>query len=465
VFLKKRYKSVFILFIGLSERVQSVVVVLENGVGNDSNTKAIERTLKSLNETLKESAAFVKEFTDSSVFARFLNNSDHQQKFETLSAQLSHNATDLNLALNITSIFDHHQDVADRQADLAEILCKLDEIAFEMTKQQQELLNQNKDMQHEFKRRFDSFKFCLQQDVLKAQNPVEAKKIEEESKLFLHIPGHDLVSEELIGQGGFADVYKGTWCSQHHRVAIKTIRITDLNDNVKQNFLDEIATMHNTRFDHVLGIFGACIEPNYHALIVEYMSLGSLFDVLKKKEHIRSWEDRWSIALQMTKGVNHLHSRSILHRDIKSLNFLMDKAIDGYIVKISDFGLAKIRQETSRQTTKRVEPASVTGSLLWIAPELLKLGKPSKASDIYSLGVVLWELATGCVPYEDMDEAIISRSVKDGERLAIPDDVPTTFASIISNAWCQEPNKRPTAQALIQEIMIATPVTEKRSVT
>jgi tRNA A-37 threonylcarbamoyl transferase component Bud32 len=459
MFLQKRYKSVLILFIGLNERVQTVVAVLENGLGNNSDTKAMERALKSLNETLKESADFVTEFTDSSVFARFLNNSDHQQKFETLSAQLSHNATDLNLALNITSIFDHHQDVADRQADLAEILCKLDEIAFEMTKQQQELLIQNKDMQNEFNRRFDSIKFYLRQDVLKAQNPVE------ESKFFLHIPRHDLDTEELIGQGGFADVYKGTWCSQHHRVAIKTIRITDLNDNVKQNFLDEIATMHNTRFDHVLGIFGACIEPNYHALVVEYMSLGSLFDVLKKKEHIRSWEDRWPIALQMIKGVNYLHMRSILHRDIKSLNFLMDKAIDGYIVKISDFGLAKIRQETSRQTTKRVEPASVTGSLLWIAPELLKLGKPSKASDIYSLGVVLWELATGCVPYEDMDEAIISRSVKDGERLAIPDDVPTTFASIISNAWFQEPNKRPTAQALIQEIMIATPVTEKRSVT
>ncbi|CAF4426682.1 unnamed protein product, partial [Rotaria sp. Silwood2] len=352
--------------------------------------------------------------------------------------QLSHNAADLNLALNVTSLFDQHQDMTDRQADLAEISSKFDEIALAMVKQQQELLNQKKDMKNEFKRRFDSFRFHLQQDVLKAENPVEAKKIEEESKLFLHIPGHDLESEELIGQGGFADVYRGTWLSQRHRVAIKTIRITYLTDSVKQNFLDEVAAMYKIRYDHVLGIFGACIEPNYYALVVEYMSLGSLFDVLQKKERSLSWTDRWSIALQMTKGVNYLHAMSILHRDIKSLNFLMENAADGYLVKISDFGLAKIRQETSRQTTESDGRRVAGGTLQWKAPELLKFGKPSKASDIYSLGVAFWELATGCVPYEDMDEATISQGVKAGERLEIPDDVPPTFASIISNAWSQE---------------------------
>jgi serine/threonine protein kinase len=206
------------------------------------------------------------------------------------------------------------------------------------------------------------------------------------------------VTEELIGQGGFANVYRGTWLSQRHRVAIKTIRITYLTDNVKQTFLDEIAAIYKIRYDYVLGVFGACIEPNYHALIVEYMSLGSLYNVLHEKKRVFSWADRWSIALQMTKGVNYLHTMSIIHRDIKSLNFLMDNAVGGYLVKISDFGLAKIRQETSRQTTEGVGQQVIGGTLQWKAPELLKFGKPSNASDVYSLGVVFWELATGCVP-------------------------------------------------------------------
>ena len=437
----------------MSERVECVVAVLKESSIDYSN-KAMERALRNLAETLEEGAKFVQEFTDSSKIGRFLNNSEHQKQFEELNLRLSNNANDLNLALNIDSVFDQQQDVIDRHADLAEIMSKLDEIALEMVNQQQELLKQHKNMKDEFKRRFDSFKFNLRQDVLKAQNPMEAKKIQEESKLFLHIPYHDLVSEEQIGQGGFANVYKGTWLSRCHPVAIKTIRITYLTDSVKQNVLNEIATMYKIRYDYVLGVLGACLEPDYYALVVEFMSLGSLFDVLRKKEHICSWTDRWSVALQMTKGVNYLHEMSILHCDIKSLNFLMKQAVDGYLVKISDFGLAKLRQETSRQTTEHVEQVGVSGTLQWKAPELLKFGKPSKTSDIYSLGVVFWELATRCVPYEDSDEAIIYQGVKAGQRLEIPTDVPHTFASMISIAWSQEPNKRPTAQAIIKEIMI-----------
>ncbi|CAF0794758.1 unnamed protein product [Adineta steineri] len=437
----------------LSERVQCVVAILKDGSLDDSNIASMEIALRSLEETLQESVNFVQEFTDSSIISRILHNSDHQDKFEELTTRLSYNAIDLHLALNINSIFDQQQDIFDRQADLAEISSKIDELALEMVKQQEVTLKQNKNIKDEFKKRFDSFKYNLRQDVLKAQKGIEAKIIEEESKLFLHIPYHDLLFEEQIGQGGFADVYKGQWLSQHHQVAIKTIRITYLTDNIKQSVLNEIATMYKIRYNHVLGVFGACIEPNNYALVVEYMSLGSLFDVLQKNEHINSWEDRWSIALQMAKGVNYLHSMSILHCDIKSLNFLMEKAIDGYLVKISDFGLAKIRQETSRQTSEQAQQlVESRGTLQWKAPELLKFGKPSQASDIYSLGIVLWELATRCIPYDGVDEAVICQGVKAGERLEIPQDVPSSFASIISQAWSQEPNKRPTASALIQVI-------------
>ncbi|CAF3412523.1 unnamed protein product [Rotaria socialis] len=440
----------------LSKRVESIVVVLKDSSIENYSGTIKEKALQNLVETLEDIVNFVKKFTDASIFDRFFHNTDHQEQFEMFNMQLSHNVADLKLALDITSVFDQHQDMIDRQADLDEISTKLDDIALGMTKQQQELLNHKKEMKNEFKRRFDSFRFHLQQDVLKAQNLTEAKAIDEESKLFLHIPGHDLESEELIGQGGFADVYRGTWLSQHHRVAIKEIRITHLMDDVRQDFLYEISAMCKIRFDHVLNIFGACIEPNYYAIVVEYMSLGSLFNVLQKKQPHLSWPDRWSIALQMTKGVNYLHSMSILHRDIKSLNFLMEKAVDGYLIKICDFGLAKIRQETSRQTADSHQQRVSVGTLQWKAPEVLKFGKPSKASDVYSLGIVFWELATERVPYEELDEATISQGVKAGERLKIPSDVPHDYTSLISNAWSQEPSDRPTSEQLIQQIMIVS---------
>lgn len=440
-------------FLGLSKRVEAIVAVLKNCSEDEFAGTVKEKALQNLVETLQETVQFVKKFTDASVFDRFFHNTDHQEQFEMFNMQLSHNVADLKLTLDLTSIFDQQQDRLDRQADLDEISSKLDEIALTMAKQQEELLKQRKEMKNEFKRRFDSLKYHLQEDVLKAHNRLETKANDHELKLFLHIPGHDLIAEELIGQGGFADVYRGIWISQRHRVAIKTIRISYLTEDVKKDFFDEIAAMSRIRFDHVLNIFGACIEPNYYALVVEYMSLGSLFNVLRKKEPHLLWNDRWSIALQMAKSVNYLHAMSILHRDIKSLNFLMDKAVDGYLVKISDFGLAKIRQETSRQSVQESSLPIGVGTLQWKAPEILKFGKPSKASDIYSLGIVFWEVATGCIPYEDLDEDTISQGVKAGERLKIPTDIPSDFVSIIVKSWDQEPRERPTAQELIQDIL------------
>ncbi|CAF2847445.1 unnamed protein product, partial [Rotaria sp. Silwood2] len=139
----------------------------------------------------------------------------------------------------------------------------------------------------------------------------------------------------------------------------------------------------------------------------------------------------------------------------------MDNTTDGYLVKISDFGLAKIRQETSRQTTGNDQQQAVRGTLQWKAPELLKLKKPSTASDIYSLGIVFWELATRCIPYDELDETAIVQCVKVGERLEIPMDVPHNFASIISNSWSHESSERPTSQELIQQIISASSNTIK----
>ncbi|CAF0993231.1 unnamed protein product [Didymodactylos carnosus] len=220
-------------------------------------------------------------------------------------------------------------------------------------------------MKDEFKRRSDSFKFHLRQDVLKAQSTVEAKKIDDEAKLFLHIPCYDLTYQERIGQGAFADVYLGKWLSRHHCVAIKIVRITHLTDTVKQGFLNEIATMYKSRYEHVLGVLGACMEPNYYALVC-------------------------------------------------------------------DFGLAKIRSETSRQSASFSEHQTAAGTLRWKAPELLKLGKPSTASDVYSLGVVFWEVATRLWPTSALPLPIIHKQ-EDRVTLGVHDLVLYDHCSIFDD--------------------------------
>ena len=193
--------------------------------------------------------------------------------------------------------------------------------------------------------------------------------------------------------------------------------------------------MHRIHYEHVLSMFGACIEPGNYALVVEYMSLGSLYDVLSDKKVEFTWSDRWSVALQMTKGVNYLHTlpetERIIHRDIKSPNILMSEGMRGFLVKIGDFGLAKIRHETSRQS----KDGSAVGTIPWKAPELLKItGKHTTESDVYALGIVFWELATGSEPYEEQDNPTISTLVRLGERMEIPTDVPQAFAKVITDA-------------------------------
>ncbi len=215
--------------------------------------------------------------------------------------------------------------------------------------------------------------------------------------------------------------------------------------------------MYRIRSDHVLNVFGACMEPQVYALVTEYMELGSLFDVLHKKKIHFTWSNRWPIALQMIQGVNYLHHLQppIVHRDIKSLNFLLKEGARAqFIVKVGDFGLAEIRKETRKQTMiSSTAPLSVVGTMQWLAPELLKFGRPTLASDVFALAVVLWELATGCVPYDGCDEVVVRTAVLAGDRLDIPDDVPNQFSDIITGAWAQESAKRPTCREMMDSVL------------
>ncbi|CAF4128289.1 unnamed protein product [Rotaria sordida] len=329
--------------------------------------------------------------------------------------------TDLNLVLNINSLCDHRQDLDEQKKNRAELSSKLDDITLKVNEQRRESLDLSQTLK-ELNQRFNSLYENPQINSLKNDKSTEKTKIDDEARLFLHIPSLDLRQEECIGQGGFADIYCGTWISHDHCIAIKVIRIQNLTDDIRKEFLNEIAIMRSIRYDHILTVFGVCIEPGYNALVVEYMKLGSLFEVLQKKNPLLSWNNRWSIVLQITK------------------------------VKVSDFGLAKIRQKTNRQMIKLSEQQSIVGTLQWTAPKLLKLERSSNASDIYSLAIILWELATRSVPYDQLDEQTIGWSICAGNRLKIPNYVPSDVASIISNAWNQDPTKRSTCLQIIADI-------------
>jgi serine/threonine-protein kinase CTR1 len=266
----------------------------------------------------------------------------------------------------------------------------------------------------------------------------------------IQILDEDLQLCEEIGSGGYGIVYRAIWLSRHFTVAAKKLYLTRLNDKAEKDFLRELSLMSTVRCPYIVNFIGACTERGKYTLVMEYMSLGSLYKVLHKDQLLLVWSQRMSIALQTAKAINYLHQLQppILHRDVKSLNFLLERAHGGYTVKVCDFGLSLIRNETSRQTTSSNTPVVYT--LPWTAPEILRLGRYTDKSDIYSLGIVYWELATNQIPYDGYDVSVVREFVLAGERLEIPKDKPSSFRKVIKKCWAHETSDRPSSTSLIE---------------
>ncbi len=184
---------------------------------------------------------------------------------------------------------------------------------------------------------------------------------------------------------------------------------------------------------------------------MEYMSNGSLYSVLHSNKPLEC-PLRLQIATDAAKGLAFLHHENILHRDIKSLNVLLDER---YKAKLTDFGLSKVKAETKSHTlaTKTNSKDSV-GTIQWMAPELFRRNAQfTQKSDIFSLGITFWELASRKIPFSDaLDASLIKDWVKDGERETIPQDCPATFGALIQACWEGESTKRPDTNDIITQL-------------
>ena len=268
---------------------------------------------------------------------------------------------------------------------------------------------------------------------------------------FVRIDDIDLELGEKIGHGGFGAVYRAEWLSRDDTVAVKKLHPTCLDEDGERTFFKELLFLNRIRYPHIISFYGACVEKEKYALVMEYMPLGSLYKILHNENVEITWPERLSIALQAAKGVNYLHryNRQILHRDIKSRNFLLDRNNEGYLVKICDFGLAKTQGETRRQSK---DDTAVAITLPWTAPEILRFEEYTDKSDIYSLGIVFWELATNKKPYDNCADDVVSRSVRDGQRLPLTEIQPSNFHTVIQKCWAHNRDNRPDTSRLMEMI-------------
>jgi len=256
---------------------------------------------------------------------------------------------------------------------------------------------------------------------------------------------------ERIGMGHFGEVYRGVWA--HKDVAIKKLFNRDLTGSLEKAFAEEANVMLRTRHPNVIILYGIIVDTEY-CLVLEYMAKGSLYGLLHSEQPL-SWELLYIFVEDIAKGMVYLHGTvNILHRDLNSNNIFGD---DHNHAKLADFGLAKIKQSSSR-----AYDAGRAGTTEWIAPELFSADKPryTKACDVYSFGMVLWELMTRQRPYNGIpNRMLVPIQVMQGKREEIPSQAPQILQETTADCWAQEPGKRPTMEIALNQLQ-AQPVAD-----
>jgi serine/threonine protein kinase len=256
-----------------------------------------------------------------------------------------------------------------------------------------------------------------------------------------------------IGEGGSSDIFLGLY--RGTQIAEKRLHLINVEKNINE-FKREVASFILLHHPYLLLFFGVIAEPKHLSIITEYCPGGNLHELLYNKKYIDlSWKLRKQFLLQIAIGMNFLHTNNppILHRDLKSLNIFltndMKKSTDITDVKIADFGLS-VRYEKNCNLTERV------GTCLWMAPEVIKTQKYTTKADVYSYGIIMWEVCTREIPYDYCSyENILYRVSYKKERpnlSRLPNDTPKEFEELMQKCWEHDPNLRPDFDAIIEII-------------
>lgn len=247
-----------------------------------------------------------------------------------------------------------------------------------------------------------------------------------------------------IGSGGFGVVFKGKFRSE--TVAIKKIHAHALsNASSVAEFQSEVAVLCTLRHPNILRFVGACTKPPNLMIITEFMARGTLFDVLHQSQMRVTWPMRKKFALDTCKGMRYLHASKLLHRDLKSSNLMLDKDFN---CKVGDFGLTRISRGAAA-----VQMTGQCGTFQYMAVEVLANKPYSEKADVFSFGILLWEMVARKLPYFGMQPMQVGIAVlQQGMRPPIPPKCPAPLVKLMRACWDSDPNRRPSFEQLVQAL-------------
>lgn len=273
--------------------------------------------------------------------------------------------------------------------------------------------------------------------------------------------------KNVIAHGTYGTVYRGVYDGQD--VAVKVldwgedgIATTAETAALRASFRQEVAVWHKLGHPNVTKFVGASMGTSnlkipsrttiddHNSLpsraccvVVEYLPGGTLKNFLiRNRKKKLAFKIIIQLALDLSRGLNYLHSKKIVHRDVKTENMLLDAH---RTLKIADFGVARVEAQNPRDMTGE------TGTLGYMAPEVLD-GKPyNRKCDVYSFGICLWETYCCDMPYPDLSFAEVSSAVvRQNLRPEIPRCCPSSLASVMRKCWDANPDKRPEMEEVVR---------------
>uniref|UniRef100_A0A8C1TUC0 Mitogen-activated protein kinase kinase kinase n=1 Tax=Cyprinus carpio TaxID=7962 RepID=A0A8C1TUC0_CYPCA len=260
----------------------------------------------------------------------------------------------------------------------------------------------------------------------------EHKQSQEES---WEVPFEEISELQWVGSGAQGAVFLGKFHGEE--VAVKKVR------DIKET---EIKHLRKLKHPNIITFKGVCTQAPCYCIIMEYCAQGQLYEVLRAGRKITpSLLVDW--AMGIAGGMNYLHLHKIIHRDLKSPNMLITH---DDLVKISDFG-------TSKELREKSTKMSFAGTVAWMAPEVIRNEPVSEKVDIWSFGVVLWEMLTGEIPYKDVDSSAIIWGVGNNSlQLPLPESCPDGFKILLRQCWNCKPRNRPSFRQILLHLDIAS---------
>uniref|UniRef100_A0A0M3IDG6 Tyrosine-protein kinase n=1 Tax=Ascaris lumbricoides TaxID=6252 RepID=A0A0M3IDG6_ASCLU len=265
-------------------------------------------------------------------------------------------------------------------------------------------------------------------EILQLKHPIPKGKYQ--------LNHNDIKLQKKIGSGAYGTVYKGELKRDGGLpVAVKRL---DYEEQTEQGLIDmmkEARVMQLYDHPNVVHFYGYIIDRPPYLLVMEFCKDGSVEDRLRERGLLITVATRVNMACQASRGIEYLHGKKCIHRDIATRNCLLS----GSVLKLADFGMCR---ETLVYKIDLNKPQNVR----WLAPEVWRTGETRFCTDIYAFAVTLWEFFE--IPYNSP----YCKWKAKGYRMPSPEDMPEAIVTLMRKCWDQDPKRRPTASEVRKEL-------------